>query len=42
MEFTEPISALDPTGHVRNEALTVTVADLDGFAAALRKATGLE
>ena len=42
MEFDEPIPALDPTGLIRNEALTVTVADLEGFATALRRATGLD
>jgi hypothetical protein len=34
--FTKPVRALDPTGRLRHPGLTVTVADLDGFEAALR------
>jgi hypothetical protein len=35
MTFREPVVALDPTGHLRHPGLTVTVADVDGLAAAL-------
>lgn len=34
--FAEPVAALDPLGVLRNPSLTVTVADLEGLAAALR------
>jgi len=33
--FREPVTGLDPTGHLRHPGLTVTVADVDGLAAAL-------
>jgi hypothetical protein len=35
MRFRAPVSGLDPTGHLRHPGLTVTVADVDGLAAAL-------
>lgn len=35
MTFAEPVIGADPTGHVRHPGLTVTVADVDGLAAAL-------
>jgi hypothetical protein len=41
VEFREPVSALDPTGLLTHEALTVTVADRRGFADALKRAAGL-
>lgn len=36
--FHEPVPGLEPTGRVRHPALTVTVADVDGLAAALAPA----
>ena len=33
--FREPVPGLEPTGRLRHPALTVTVADIDGLAAAL-------
>jgi len=33
--FHEPVPGLEPTGRLRHPALTVTVADVDGLAAAL-------
>jgi hypothetical protein len=33
--FREPVPGIEPTGRVRHPALTVTVADVDGLAAAL-------
>lgn len=35
MTFREPVVGLDPTGHLRHPGLTVTVADVDGLAAAI-------
>jgi hypothetical protein len=35
MTFAEPVSGLEPTGRLRHPGLTVTVADIDGLAAAL-------
>lgn len=37
----EPIHGLDPFGLVAHPGLTVTVADREGFAAAVRRAAGL-
>ncbi|MCH9800624.1 MAG: hypothetical protein K0U62_03700 [Actinomycetia bacterium] len=42
VEFREPLAALDPTGHVKNDAVTITVADRPGFEAALRRAANLD
>lgn len=36
IRFAEPVKGVDPTGHLRHPGLTVTVADCDGLAAALR------
>lgn len=41
VQFIEPVSALDPTGHLKNEALTLTVVRPRDFAAALQRAAGL-
>lgn len=41
VEFKEPVKILDPSGIIRHPGLTLTVADLDGFEAALRDAAGL-
>ena len=35
MKFKEPVPGLEPTGRLRHPGLTVTVADVDGLAAAL-------
>ena len=35
IEFAEPVRGIEPTGRIRHPALTVTVADRDGLAAAL-------
>jgi hypothetical protein len=39
MTFAEPVVGFDPTGHLRHPGLTVTVADVDGLAAALTAGT---
>jgi hypothetical protein len=41
VEFRHPVKALDPTGTITHEALTLTVADREQFAAALKVAAGL-
>jgi hypothetical protein len=41
LEFREPVAALDPTGLIKNRALTVTVSDRHGLAAAVAVAAGL-
>jgi hypothetical protein len=38
MEFAVPIPGIEPTGRIRHPNLTITVADCDGLAAALRGA----
>lgn len=35
IRFREPVPGIEPTGRLRHPGLTVTVADLDGLAAAL-------
>ena len=35
IRFAEPVAGIEPTGRLRHPALTVTVADVDGLAAAL-------
>ena len=35
IRFREPVPGIEPTGRLRHPALTVTVADVDGLAAAL-------
>ena len=35
ISFRDPVPGLEPTGRLRHPALTVTVADVDGLAAAL-------
>jgi hypothetical protein len=35
IRFREPVPAIEPTGRLRHPGLTVTVADVDGLAAAL-------
>jgi hypothetical protein len=35
IRFRDPVPGLEPTGRLRHPALTVTVADVDGLAAAL-------
>ncbi|HEX2047705.1 MAG TPA: hypothetical protein VHF27_08075 [Acidimicrobiales bacterium] len=35
IRFREPVPAIEPTGRLRHPALTVTVADVEGLAAAL-------
>lgn len=35
--FHEPVTGLEPTGRLRHPGLTVTVADIDGLAAALAR-----
>jgi hypothetical protein len=35
IKFREPVPGLEPTGRLRHPGLTVTVADVDGLAAAL-------
>jgi len=35
IRFAEPVPGIEPTGRLRHPALTVTVADVDGLAAAL-------
>ncbi|MDP8936738.1 MAG: hypothetical protein M3O23_03235 [Actinomycetota bacterium] len=35
IRFGEPVAGIEPTGRLRHPALTVTVADVDGLAAAL-------
>jgi hypothetical protein len=40
--FREPVRGLDPFGAVAHPGLTVTVADREGFAAAVRAAAGLD
>jgi hypothetical protein len=37
VSFAEPVSAIEPTGLLRHPAVTVTVADPDALAAALRR-----
>jgi hypothetical protein len=37
LRFREPVVCIDPTGHLRHPGLTVTVADVDGLAAALER-----
>ena len=37
IRFREPVPAIEPTGRLRHPALTVTVADVDGLAAALAR-----
>lgn len=39
--FEKPVVGIDPTGRMRHEGLTLTVADLDGFERAVRQAAGL-
>ena len=39
--FCEPVRGLDPAGLIAHPGLTVTVADREGFAAAVRAAAGL-
>jgi len=41
ISFHEPVPALEPTGRLRHPALTVTVADVDGLAAALAERVDL-
>lgn len=36
IRFREPVRGIEPTGRMRHPGLTVTVADCDGLAAALR------
>jgi hypothetical protein len=36
VSFADPVSGMEPTGRLRHPNLTVTVADPDGLAAALR------
>ncbi len=38
VRFREPVAVVEPTGRLRHPALTVTVADPDGLAAALSSA----
>jgi hypothetical protein len=38
IKFKEPVAGLEPTGRLRHPGLTVTVADVDGLAAALASA----
>ncbi len=38
VSFHRPVPAIDPTGTIRHPGATFTVADLDGFEAALRDA----
>jgi hypothetical protein len=38
MEFAVPIPGIEPTGRIRHPSLTITVAECDGLAAALRTA----
>ena len=35
IRFREPVKGIDPTGRIKHPGLTVTVADIDGLAAAL-------
>ncbi len=35
VRFSEPVPGIEPTGRLRHPALTLTVADVDGLAAAL-------
>lgn len=37
IRFHDPVPGLEPTGRLRHPALTVTVADVDGLAAALAR-----
>ncbi|MDQ3895953.1 MAG: hypothetical protein M3326_01675 [Actinomycetota bacterium] len=37
IRFLEPVPGIEPTGRLRHPALTVTVADVDGLAAALAR-----
>jgi len=41
LRFREPVHGLDPFGAIAHPGLTVTVADREGFAAAVRTAAGL-
>jgi hypothetical protein len=41
VKFAHPVKILDPTGKLRHPGLTLTVADTEGFAAAVREAAGL-
>lgn len=40
LSFAEPVPAIDPLGIIRHPNATITVADPDGFVAALREAMG--
>ncbi|MEV3902539.1 hypothetical protein AB0K11_09460 [Mycobacterium sp. NPDC050551] len=37
LQFRAPVPGIEPTGRLRHPSLTVTVADCDGFAAAVRQ-----
>lgn len=37
-----PVPGIEPTGRVRHPGVTLTVADLDGFARAITERTGIE
>ncbi len=37
IRFREPVRGIEPTGRLRHPGLTVTVADVEGLAAALRR-----
>ncbi len=37
IRFREPVAAIEPTGRLRHPAVTVTVADVEGLAAALAR-----
>lgn len=39
IRFREPVPGLEPTGRLRHPGLTVTVADIEGLAAALAEGT---
>jgi hypothetical protein len=39
VRFRDPVPAMEPTGRLRHPGATVTVADVDGLAAALRELT---
>lgn len=41
LRFHQPVAALDPMGVLRHPGLTVTVADRDGFLAAVHRRAGL-
>jgi hypothetical protein len=42
VEFKQPVKILDPSGIIMHPGLTLTVADVEGFAQALKDAAGLE